>query len=300
MAKWAVAVAALFWAISGVVAQQLFASTTIQAPALTTIRMTLSGILFLLIFFVTSSKQRKLASRTRRFYLLEMPLFGVLGIFGMQYTYFQAIQQGSAVVATVLQNSAPVLLLFWAIWRTKSWPNLTDVLATTGAVIGVVLLVTGGDVTKFLVSPIAIFWGILSAFAAAFYILFPLSLLRRFPAPYLLGVGMLYGSMFSYWITPATDWSIFFHSQVLPMLLYIVVGGTVIPFFLFLYALRTLPPTTVSVLTCLEPFGAVVFSVLFLGMSFGWGEIIGVICVMSAVLLLTFSKEPREPTQSSD
>lgn len=187
MAKWAVAIAALFWAISGVVAQQLFASTTIQAPALTTIRMALSGILFLLIFFVTSSKQRKLASRTRKFYLLEMPLFGVLGIFGMQYTYFQAIQQGSAVVATVLQNSAPVLLLFWAIWRTKSWPNLTDVLATTGAVIGVVLLVTGGDVTKLLVSPIAIFWGVLSAFAAAFYVLFPLSLLRCFPAPYLLG-----------------------------------------------------------------------------------------------------------------
>lgn len=51
MAKWAVAVAALFWAISGVVAQQLFASTTIQAPALTTIRMAFSGILFLLIFF---------------------------------------------------------------------------------------------------------------------------------------------------------------------------------------------------------------------------------------------------------
>ncbi|WP_459540379.1 EamA family transporter, partial [Negativicoccus succinicivorans] len=115
-----------------------------------------------------------------------------------------------------------------------------------------------------------------------------------------LGLGMLYGSIFSYGITPATDWSMFFRPQVLPMFLYIVVGGTLIPFFLFLYALRTLPPTTVSVLTCLEPFGAVVFSVLFLGMSFGWGEISGVVCVMGAVLLLTFSKEPREPTQSSD
>ena len=83
---------------------------------------------------------------------------------------------------------------------------------------------------------------------------------------------------------------LFLQPEVLSPFLVIVLVGTVIPFYLYLYALRTVSPTAVSIFACSEPFAAMMFSVAFLGMSFGVGEICGAVAVVAAIILLALRR----------
>lgn len=293
MEKLLVIIAALLWAGSGAVTQHLFAQTAIAPPELTTVRMCAAGLLFLAYSVLYERNKLQAAEFRRRDWYREMPLFGLIGIYGMQFTYFQAIYYGSAAAATVLQGVAPILVILWTILATKKWPNVTDSLATFGAVIGVFLLVTGGRIGELVIPYAAVVWGLASAVCAAFYMIYPGRLMQRIPIAFLLGWGMLLGTVGSIIATGLPSLADFLQPIVLWHMLYIVLLGTVAPFFLFLYGLRRLPPAVASVLLCVEPLSVVAFSILFLGMSFGAGELIGICLVVGAVALMTWSKEPR-------
>ncbi|MCI5836813.1 MAG: DMT family transporter [Veillonellaceae bacterium] len=293
MEKLLVIIAALLWAGSGAVTQHLFAQTAIAPPELTTVRMGAAGLLFLAYSLCREQSKLRAADFRRQDWYRNLPLFGLIGIYGMQFTYFQAIYHGNAAAATVLQGLAPILIILWTVITTKKWPNVTDSVATFGAVIGVFLLVTGGRVGDLVIPYAAVFWGISSAFCAAFYMIYPRRLTQRIPMAFLLGWGMLMGTLMSIALTGLPSLTDFLQPVVLRHMLYIVLLGTVAPFFLFLYGLRRLPPAVAGVLLCVEPLSVVVFSILFLGMRFGFGELLGICLVVGAVALMSWSKEPR-------
>jgi len=101
---------------------------------------------------------------------------------------------------------------------------------------------------------------------------------------------MLWGGVFGYLTMGFERPELFVQPQVWWPFLVIVVVGTVIPFYLYLYALRSLSPTAVSIFACSEPFAAIVFSAVLLQMRFGIGELIGALAVVCAIILLALRR----------
>lgn len=293
-AKIFVVVAALMWAASSTVAQYLLTHSAVGAKEITMFRLLCAGIIFILASGPEIRQLRRGHTLTRRDMYWRLPLFGVVGIFFMQYTYMQAIQLGNAAAATVLQYLAPVIIVIFMAAQSKRWPNVTESITTLSATLGVYLLVTGGDWHQLEIPFVAFTWGLLSAFALAFHTVYPRRLLQKIPARLLLGTGMLSGALFGKLCMGDIAWaSLFADSTTILCSLAVVFLGTVFPFYLYLYALHSLEPTTVSVIACLEPVAVVLFSILFLQMQFAWGQLIGIAAVIGAIILLSLSKENR-------
>ena len=100
--------------------------------------------------------------------LLIYSLFGMLIV---QYAYMSSINTGNAV-ATLLQYIAPVYIILWFVFRGKERLKIFDVLAMILTLVGTFLLLTNGSVSKLVVAPSSLFWGILAglAFSILYYL----------------------------------------------------------------------------------------------------------------------------------
>lgn len=128
-----VIIGATMWGVSGTVAQYLFQHKGFNAEWLVVVRMLVSGLLLLAI----ASKQRNIfaiwKTKEERTSLL---LFGVIGMLGVQYTYFAAIEAGNAATATVLQYTSPIFIIGYLALQARKWPVKVEM-------ISVALVITG-------------------------------------------------------------------------------------------------------------------------------------------------------------
>ncbi|CEA07326.1 putative inner membrane transporter YicL [Arthrobacter saudimassiliensis] len=94
-------------------------------------------------------------------------LFGLIGVAGCQFFYFNAVNRLSVGVALLLEFLAPVLMVLW-IWAVRRRrPGLPTMLGTVAAVAGLVLVL---DVTADArVDPIGVLWGLAAAVCLAVY-----------------------------------------------------------------------------------------------------------------------------------
>jgi drug/metabolite transporter (DMT)-like permease len=77
------------------------------------------------------------------------------------------------------------------------------------------------------------------------------------------------------------------------MILYVTVFGTLLPFFLFILALRHLQASQVGIITTLEPVVAATIAWIYLGDRLTAFQIVGGLLVLIAILMLRIKKVPR-------
>ncbi len=226
-----VLIAAIFWGVSGTVAQYLFHEQGFSTSWLVVIRLIFSGV-GLLFFAQNFAKQNIWAIWKNTHDTIQLFLFGIIGMLGVQYTYFAAIQHGNAATATVLQYLAPVIIACYLCIRAKSLPVKNEFIAILFALGGTYLLVTKGNIHTLSISGMAFFWGIVSAFALAFYTLYPGGLLAKWGSLISVGWGMMIGGIAFSFIHPPWkfqgEWSL---SSFLAVL-FVVIFGTLIAFFM--------------------------------------------------------------------
>ena len=102
-----------------------------------------------------------------------MLVYGVIGIAGCQMTYYMAVQDSNAGIATVLQYTAPVMIMVLLAIRNRKLPEGNEILALVLAFGGTVLLATHGNLTQLSVSKTTLVLGLASAVATVFYNLVP-------------------------------------------------------------------------------------------------------------------------------
>ncbi|MCI4139843.1 EamA family transporter, partial [Bacillus vallismortis] len=71
---------------------------------------------------------------------IQLIVFGIAGMIGVQYTFFASIGTGNAAVATLLQYLAPVLIMLFFLVTLKNSFQLEDMLALVLALGGTFLL----------------------------------------------------------------------------------------------------------------------------------------------------------------
>lgn len=283
---------AIFWGISGTCAQYLFEEKQVDPAWLVTWRMILAGAI-LVIFSIASEKKIAFEIWRKPKNAIKLVLFGLLGMVAVQFTYFYSISLSNAATATILQYIGPVFVVAFYAFKNKKWPILAEYAALTLALTGTFLLVTHGSLEELVISEKAIFWGILSALALAFYTIQPVGLLRTFSPAAVTGWGMLVGGVFFSLFTQPWELTGSWDSGTISAFAYIVIFGTVIAFYFFLKSVTIIGATFASLLCSVEPLAAALTAVFWLNVSFFAMDWIGTLLILLTVVVLTLSKEKK-------
>lgn len=278
-------IAAAFWGISGTIGQFLFQQRGINVEWLITLRLLLSGVGLLIL--AKSTKNNILEIWNNRKDTIQLFIFSIIGMVGVQYTYFAAIKHSNAATATVLQFAGPIFIAIYLALKYKKMPKKLELLAILLAVTGTFLLVTRGNFNTLSISGIALFFGIASAITLAIYTLQPKALLAKYNSALVVGWGMFIGGIvFSFVKAPwqvEGDWDL----KTFLGVAFIIIFGTLIAFYAYLNAVKIIGGQKTSLLASAEPLVAVILSVIWLNTPFSVIEWIGSLCIISTVFLLT-------------
>ncbi|PEJ52113.1 EamA family transporter [Bacillus sp. AFS002410] len=288
-----VLIAAILWGISGTVAQFLFQRNHFSPEWLVVVRLLFSGII-LLIFASLKEKKNIGEIWKNKKDVISLFLFSIFGMLAVQYTYFAAIKNSNAATATILQYLAPVIITWYLAMRLKKMPTAKEIFAVILALVGTFLLVTHGTIKGLSITGWALFWGLASAFALAFYSLQPQNLLKKYGSTIVVGWGMLIGGIcFSFINSPfhfQGHWSISAYFAVI----FIVIFGTLIAFYCYLESLKYINASESSLLACVEPLSAAVLSVIWLNVNFELVDWIGSLCIISTIVILSITDHKVE------
>lgn len=283
---------AVLWGVSGACAQFVFHHKDITIGWMVTVRLLLAGAL-LLAYARWRGRDIWRIWQTKRS-AISLLIFGLLGMLSIQYTYFAAIQSSNAATGTVLQYVGPVLIALYFACLRRRWPTGAEASAVALAFLGTVLLVTHGDWTELQISPAALFWGLASAVALAFYSIQPERLLKENEATVLVGWGMLIGGLGFCGVSQPWEVPGVWDASTLAAVAFIVLFGTLFAFYGYLAAVQKIGPETTSLLACAEPLSATVVAVLWLKVPFALLDWLGSACIMATIFLLSRSTQGEE------
>lgn len=275
----------VLWGASGVLSQHLFTDKAVSPEWLVTARLIFSGLILLCID--AYSHKGNLFSIWHTADRIPLIIFAILGMVGVQYTYFATIIHSNAATATILQYLMPVVIVFYLIITTHRLPRFLELFSIFLAMIGTFLLVTKGQFNTLALSPEALFWGLISACFAAFYTLQPRQIIKKWRSTLVVGWGMFIGGIVMSFIQPVWDFNGTADLNSFLCIISVVVFGTALAFYAYLESTKYLMPTEISVFASLEPFSSIILSIIFLQISFGFFEIIGALIIIIAVTILS-------------
>src|SRR5690606_12488839 len=90
------------------------------------------------------------------------------------------------------------------------------------------------------------------------------------------------------WIVPGY-WDI----QTWSSVLFIIIFGSLIPFYAYLTAVKWVGAQTASLLACAEPLSAALFAVLWLQTPFGLMDWLGTGCIIMTIMILILFEDKR-------
>lgn len=286
-------IAASLFGIGGTFGQFLFTQRGVNLEWLVTMRLLVAGVILLGITLARKGGGAFAVWRDPKD-AAQILLFGIFGMLSVQYTYFAAIHFSNTATATVLQFTAPVMIAVWLAGRGRRLPSAREGAAIVLALAGTFFLVTHGDFGALSISPLALFWGLASAVAAAFNSLQPVGLLKRYPASEVTGWGMIIGGIALSCLHPPWRVEGTWDGYAIAALAFIVTAGTLVAFYLYLKAVRLIGAQKTSLLSSAEPLTAAVLAVWWLGVAFGVMDWLGSALIVATIFLLAKEDAPQE------
>lgn len=264
-----VMIGAVIWGIQGNLAQILFQTYHFTPGWLISTRLLAAGIIFIAIML----RNIKLFSVWRRY--IPLLFFSIFGVFAFQYTFFMAIHASNAAMAALLQFLAPTLILLYNSLKGKRGLTRNELIVIFLSIVGMFLLVGNGSFSSLVLSVNGFLWGIASAFALSVYTLSPRKLMQDYGTLPVIGWGMFIGGIFSLFFHQPWEVTGRFTIGSVTIILFVILLGTVLSFYLYLIALRYISASQASLLTFLEPFTAIMVSTLFLQEKIGSISLLG-------------------------
>ena len=246
-----------------------------------------------LVLVVTAPGRLRMPARE----LPYLALFGIAGLALVQWFYFLAIHRLAIGIALLIQYLAPLGIGLWARFGLHEPVRRRIWYALALALVGLSMIVDVRHGTSLSATGVA--FALAAAFTYALYILLAEHAVGEMGAVPLLAWGFGFGSLF--WAIIAPWWRFpghlvgvhvsllghlaGYHLPVWALMTWMVVLGTILPFFLLVSALRHLPATRVAIIAMLEPVVAIVIAWAWLGESFGTLQLAGAAVVLAAIVL---------------
>jgi drug/metabolite transporter (DMT)-like permease len=229
-------------------------------------------------------------------------LIGVLGVAASNYFYYLAIQRTNVATAIIVQYTAPIWVLLYAVARGQQRPTRQRVGAVGLAVTGIALVIGlfGGRGLR--LDSVGLFAGLLAAFSFAFYNIGGHNVLARHDRWMVLLFTTCSASLF--WLVVNPPWKIaaahYSGEQWLFLLLFSLIS-VLAPFSLYFAGLQRLEPTRAIVVSCLEPAFSIVIAAVALGEIMRPLQVAGIVFVLAAIIVVQRpdgkSSEPMPPVE---
>ena len=280
------------WGIGGNFTQYIFKNSNFDFYNLVIIRMFLTGVIILIIGICIEGMKKALLMLKDKKIRLKLYIYALFGMVGVQMPFFATIQYSSAPFATLIQFSAPIIIMIYISLKTRKRPTNNELSYTLLILAGVFLVITNGNFYTLIVDKRAIIWGIITACSFAFYLMYAINFLK-WPTTFTMGYGMILGSIYLFIFLPNKNiLKHFTDIKIIIAFFMMVVFGTIIPFYFFVESIRYISPKLTSLLSVAEPIVSLLFAVLFFDAVFGLLQLIGIFLVIISVLLIgLFAKD---------
>lgn len=273
------------WGINGVMGSYLFLNKAVTTNWLVPYRLLIAGLILLSYLYYKNGKKVFDILKNGKD-LLSIIIFGIFGMMGTQYTYFTAIEYSNAAIATVLTYFGPTLVLVYVCMREARRPLKYEIFSIVLSMFGVFLLATHGNFSGLQISFKALFWGMLSAMTLVVYTIQPEKILKKYGTTAVVAWGMFIGGIISIFMFKPWKVDVIFDFTTFTFFIIIIFSGTIAAFVLYLTGVTMIGPTKASIIACVEPVSATIFAIIFMGVTFGFLDIIGFICVISTIFIV--------------
>ena len=277
--------ASSLWAISGISGEILFKQFNFSSDWLVSTRTLVSGILlFMIVVFI--EKKSILRPLKNKWDSMGIILFGVAGMYLVQYTYFKTIELSNVSFATILQFTAPFFIFIYESIKNRKLPSILTITLLFMTILGVVFIATKGNFSNLSVSLEALLFGLVSAVMIAFYSTYPKKLLKKYGSIAIVGWGMIIGSVISNIIHPIWKIQGDINAKSIIQVITVVILGTSIAYLIYIASLNYISSSLAGILTTFEPVLAAVLSVVIFGLKFSIIELIGFVLVFVSIFIL--------------
>jgi len=278
--------ASVIWGVSGAVQQIVAKDSNIPAMWFVGTRTLVAGVILLIIALIVLPKKEFFSIFKSWKDTLTLVAFSIFGLFANMYTFFYAIQNCNSSTATILQYLSPLFIMLGAVIFTHKKVLRIDVISFALALLGVVLLITRGDISHLAIPFVSLLWGIGGGITAALYIVIPQRLIAKHNGLLVTGWGMLIAGVFSNIFTPVWVNPPHLSTKSLIGVITVILLSNVIAFLLMVFSTKYTTAATISITDAVQPFTTLVLSVIFLSYSVNLPEIIGAVIVVFAIYIL--------------
>ena len=296
---------ALAFAMNGSVSKAILLSG-LDPARVSQLRVT-GAFLILLVFVAINRPERLRIGRREWPYLLA---YGVLGVSMTQYLYFVALQYLPVGVALLIEFTAPVFVALWFRFALKEPTRATVWLALTISLIGLALV---AEVWRgFTFDAIGLVAALGAALALTTYYLLTDRQMRQ-PEPRDPVSLTMWGFGFAalFWVIAQPWWSfpwsgftgssdpalgqIVGNRPLWILSAWMIVLGTVVPFWLVVASMRHLRASQASVIGFTEPLFAIIVAWIVLSEALSAMQLVGGVLIVGGVILAERSRQPRSP-----
>ncbi|HEY7397650.1 MAG TPA: EamA family transporter [Gaiellaceae bacterium] len=283
--------AAVLWGINGAVSKTIL-TTGLSSERLAQVRSLGAAVGLAAVVALTAPGRLRLTRRE----LPYLVVFGVAGLAFVQWFYFLAIHRLAIGIALLIEYLAPLLVALWARFvyhdavRRRIWIALALALAGLALIVDVF----GGGVS---LSTAGIAFALAGSVAYALYVLLAEHVVGGRDAVSLLAYGFAFASIF--WAVVAPWWSFpphaltqttslggnlaSVHLPVWALAAWMIVLGTMVPFFLLVNALRHIAATRAGIVAMLEPVVGALVGWAWLSESLNGVQLVGAAVVLVAI-----------------
>ena len=274
----------------------------IPPTRLTALRCTGAAICLLAVLAVVAPKRLRLTWREVPF----LAVFGVVGVAMTQFLYYYAIGRLHVGIALVFEMTAPVFIALY-VWlvrkekvRSRLW--LALLLSLSGLILVAQVWQHGGSLNARGVGAALI----AALCLAAYYLLGERGTVNRDPVALtcwsFVAAALFWAVAVPWWdfdtdLTARVSLSLGSLTAPLWMLvLWLVVLGAFLPFWLSIAALRHLPPTAAGLVATAEPVFASIVAWLWVEQILSGWQVAGGVVVLTGIVLAQTARATPVPT----
>ena len=282
-------IGSMFWGATGPMMEWLLSETGLSASFMLAIRLVIAGTLILIFIYLSGTNV--FAIWKQAIWRNQLLIFSVMGMLGVQMTFVKTIEESNAIVATLLQFLAPILIVMYVSVTSKKWPPKAQIIGIAGTLFGLFLLLTNGSLSSLMVNETALVWGVALGFTYAFYTLYPARLMREWGVLVVVAWGLLLSGIeiaMIGQIWSSNEWGYLADSTVIWMMLALIILGSS-AFVLFLSSMKYITAVETSVLSSFEPLTATIISVIWLSSVMQLWQVVGMGLMLVFVAYLSIS-----------
>lgn len=274
---------AALWGTIGIYVKKLY-TFGFTPMEVVTLRTWTATILLFIYMACTTPRQLRLQQWTDIKYFLGT---GILSIIFFNYCMFKTIELASIPVSAALLYSAPAFVIILSFFLFKEPITKQKIIALSATVLGTILVVELFPLHAGTIPGTTILIGLGSGLGYAFYSIFSKFALRKYSSLVITTYTFLVAA-----ITLLPFFSYQAHASLLmnpEVILYAFGLGflpTAIAYIIYTYGLQQTEASNASLLSTIEPVVATMVGVFVFQESFVWLQMVGMFCIIGAVILL--------------